>query len=201
MTIKALPRSEADRRDEKVAELVEFIRAGIAAAPEPHTAPIDMLLVAASVDSPVVDAVKSIVQNMPARAAHARVILASLPEQDTVRGLSCLAPVEIRWAQNPSLLNAHEQLVVGEATSWTGDCMRRDPLKRDAFQSFNIDSLEAAGWARVSFDRLWQGAQPVAAIDEKAAVESAGHAATEWPAHAAMAGGPAKWPGLRNGTP
>ena len=66
-------------------------------------------------------------------------------ENDPAEELAALAPAEIRWAKNPRMLDAHEQLVIGPNSTWMGDCMRRDPTKRDAFQSFNVDCPEAAG--------------------------------------------------------
>jgi len=82
-----------------------------------------------------------------------------------------LAPIEIRWACNPRLLDAHEELVVGPLTSWTGDCMRRDPNKRDAYESFNSGCAEAAGWARISFDRLWQASEPLLSLGSDLEIE------------------------------
>ena len=49
----------------------------------------------------------------------------------------------------------HEQLVLGPAASWVGDCMRRDPMKRDAYECYAADCSKTAGWARTSFDRFW----------------------------------------------
>jgi hypothetical protein len=68
---------------------------------------------------------------------------------------------EIRWAKHPRLIEAHEQLVLGPETCWIGDCMRRDPAKCDAYESYVEGCGEAAGCAAVSFERLWLACQPM----------------------------------------
>ena len=68
---------------------------------------------------------------------------------------------EIRWARHPRLIEAHEQLVLGPETCWIGDCMRRDPAKCDAYESYVEGCGEAAGCAAVSFERLWLASQPM----------------------------------------
>ncbi len=59
-----------------------------------------------------------------------------------VHRLSELAPREqadqlIRWASNPRLLDAHEQVTYGDAMCWSGDPMRRDADKRNALALFD----------------------------------------------------------------
>ena len=68
---------------------------------------------------------------------------------------------EVRWAKHPRLIEAHEQLVLGPETCWIGDCMRRDPAKCDAYESYVEGCGEAAGCAAVSFERLWLACQPM----------------------------------------
>ena len=67
----------------------------------------------------------------------------------------------MRWARHPRLIEAHEQLVLGAQTCWIGDCMRRDPAKCDAFESYVEGCGEAAGCALVSFERLWGACEPL----------------------------------------
>ena len=45
---------------------------------------------------------------------------------------------EFRVLGDPRFGAAHEQLVVGTHV-WTGDCLRRDPNKRDAFEVYHSD--------------------------------------------------------------
>ena len=88
--------------------------------------------------------------------AWAKVILARIEPEDDLRqlfaGLSELAPQRpshelIRWARNPRLLEAHEQVIYGDALCWFGDAMRRDADKRNALALFEEEAPEV-GQAR-----------------------------------------------------
>jgi hypothetical protein len=63
--------------------------------------------------------------------------------------------VDIRWARREALIDAHEQLVLGTSLSWAGDCMRREPEKRDAYEQFDTFDTAAATLASGSFTRFW----------------------------------------------
>ena len=69
----------------------------------------------------------------------------------------------LRHAPDVRLLDAHEQLILGPSSVWVGDCMRRDPAKRDAYECYARDSYDTAIWAKRSFDRVWTRARPVRA--------------------------------------
>jgi len=68
---------------------------------------------------------------------------------------------EIRLTSNPRILDGHEQLIVGDRSIWYGDCMRRDPAKRDAFSMSLPDNREAVRAARFAFRALWERAQSI----------------------------------------
>lgn len=94
----------------------------------------------------------------------ARAILAKLePSEDLrklVATLSALSPAEpvqqlVRWARNPRLLDAHEQVIYGGAMCWSGDSMRRDAGKRNALTLFNEDAPEAVRLGQLAFEALW----------------------------------------------
>ncbi|MEL7544054.1 MAG: hypothetical protein AAGJ70_09785 [Pseudomonadota bacterium] len=68
----------------------------------------------------------------------------------------------VRWAANPALVDAHEQLVLGHCLSWYGDSMRRDPATRDALETFNTFCEPSAVQAMRSFENIWRCARPVA---------------------------------------
>ena len=42
--------------------------------------------------------------------------------------------------------------------------MRRDPMKRDAYECFAADCAKTAGWARTSHERLWNHCEPMPEI-------------------------------------
>lgn len=164
------------RKEEKEAKLQAFVSAHLAACSVPGqgtAATNAMLLVARSVDSPLVKAVKSLAAEIAACGVTVFAILtpdaeagaapvASLPPAWTIR---CLADVRFR--------DAHEQLLLGPATSWIGDCMRRDPSKRDAFESYADACPVTADNARKSFWRLWNAAKPVGEIAARGSTDTA----------------------------
>ena len=150
------------RLEDKEAKLKAFIRTVVeqshgqtGAVPSDQT----VLLIARSVDSPVARAVASLVREgtitVPVKS-----ILALVPresgESTSGETLSALVGgMGARIVRDARLFDAHEQLVLGPASSWIGDCMRRDPMKRDAYECFAADCSKTAGWARTSFERLW----------------------------------------------
>jgi hypothetical protein len=162
-------RASVTRHGEKEQKLREFVRHRIGrradAVKSPSAPGAQLMIVARSVDSPVVKAVFSLADELSLGGLCVRLILAQLEGEGLPEewGTGALAfGYEIRWARHPRLIEAHEQLVIDPLTCWIGDCMRRDPAKCDAFESFVEDCGEAAGCAMVSFERLWVASEPVA---------------------------------------
>src|SRR5262245_32063555 len=158
-------RVSVSRHEEKEQRLRQFVSQHIS-ADRPHP----VLVVARSLDSPVVKAIAGLDQTIAAAGGVVRLILAQVDDEaQCLAGTALRCRHEIRWARHPRLIEAHEQLVLGPTTCWIGDCMRRDPAKCDAFENFVEDCGEAAGCAAVSFERLWfvsaplKGAVPTAA--------------------------------------
>lgn len=69
-------------------------------------------------------------------------------------------PANCRFVTDLRLLDAHEQLVLDHETVWIGDCMRRDPLRRDAFEFYAERCPYTAANADRSFARIWRAAGP-----------------------------------------
>ena len=67
---------------------------------------------------------------------------------------------EFRVLGDPRFGAAHEQLVVGTHV-WTGDCLRRDPNKRDAFEVYHSGDATIRLYAAASFEKLWAAARPI----------------------------------------
>ena len=95
---------------------------------------------------------------------RAKVIVAKLDAEDGLRqlfvALSELSPGKpanelIRWAKNPRLAEAHEQVTCGHAFCWSGDAMRRDAGKRNALALFDEDLPDAMRRANRAFLALW----------------------------------------------
>jgi hypothetical protein len=94
----------------------------------------------------------------------AKVILAKLEPQEELRelflSLTHLSPRQqpselIRWARNPRLLDAHEQVTYADAVCWSGDAMRREADRRNALTLFNEATPEMVRLGRLAFEALW----------------------------------------------
>ena len=99
-----------------------------------------------------------------ASGVRVKLILANLEPEDELRQLftaiSELTPDAgagelIRWARNPRLLDAHEQVTYGEAMCWSGDAMRRDAERRNALTVFDEQASDTARLGRLAFAALW----------------------------------------------
>ena len=167
MKAKSSPRMQVVKRDEKEATLTAFINTHIGKLARGSEASEDneILVVALSTDSPVVRALRHSADEHQLSEVHIRLILANISTTDLVDDLHSLPAYSVNWARNARLLDAHEQLVISTTTSWTGDCMRREPAKRDAFECFADDCAETAAWARTSFERLWGVSVPLVFAD------------------------------------
>ena len=125
-------------------------------------------LVARSTDSPVARALVALGGDLSRHGIAVRAIFGRLGT-DAVDNDWLVSSPEIRFARdlrlatNPRLGDAHEQLVLGERVCWIGDCLRRDPQRRDAFEQFNPADAVRARTLRLSFDRLWSVSEPVKA--------------------------------------
>lgn len=122
-------------------------------------------LLARSPSSPVVAALLALSDELAKRRIGAAIVLAggATAAEDETWSLSFSAKFvhEIRLTTNPRVLDGHEELIVGDRSVWYGDCMRRDPSKRDAFASFLPNDAKAARVARLAFGSLWQRGQSI----------------------------------------
>lgn len=160
------------RREQKQQKLEAFIADYLDhPARRRSSAPRCFLVLARSAESPAAKAVLATGLRGAGHGLSVRAIFATLGEDDAARLAelcrSSERGLQVRWARDVRLMDAHEQLVLGETTSWTGDCMRREPSKHDAFEAFMPDSAEAARRAILFFERLWHVSVPI--IDRPAA--------------------------------
>ncbi|MFZ4808060.1 MAG: hypothetical protein ACOYLQ_12435 [Hyphomicrobiaceae bacterium] len=178
MRLRAAPCMVIVKREEKESKLKEFISgvldqllAGGTLSRAEITA--GWCVIARSAESPVLKALAAIAAESGAINIRVLVALMDPPlEQLDVIGSSH------RHLADPRHLNAHEQLILGPVSSWIGDCMRREPAKRDAYEQFAPDCALTAKWATTSFDRLWAAAEAtprreVAPVHELSPVEAA----------------------------
>ena len=94
----------------------------------------------------------------------AKVVLAKIePDAELKQLYACLCQLRplrparelLRWAHNPRLLDAHEQVTLGSSMCWSGDAMRRDADKRNALALFDENAPDTAQLGRLSFESLW----------------------------------------------
>jgi hypothetical protein len=175
MSLKAAPRANGVKREEKETKLKDFITQCVArhgVDEQGRAARLTCLLVARSADSPVAKAVFALGSERGGSNFALRAIFATLGGAEAARiAQACRESdleLQIRWARDIRLMDAHEQLVLPPDTRWIGDCMRRDPAKLDAYDHFAIACREAAQLASICFERLWVASEPV--IERKPSV-------------------------------
>lgn len=158
------------KRDEEKAQRIkgyisDYVMS-LAAADLPAEAKRDVCILARSVESPVLISALALSNELAAvGAAVFAVIGAPGPDEEDLEALRAKAKapfdLTLRLARHPRLSDAHEQLVLGEVSTWYGDSLRRDPMKRDAFDCFSGGDAVKASRARLAFGRLWQVAVPL----------------------------------------
>lgn len=152
---------------EKVSKLTAFIGEDLDARSMHgmHAAGGCYLLIARSPDSPVAEALRSHAARLAAMGIRVRAIFS---EVDSSKPAHLMAPFsvpsECRLARDPRLLAAHEQLTLTPTCTWVGDCMRRDPGKRDALERFAANCAQTGSHATRSFESLWRATVPVYAM-------------------------------------
>lgn len=169
------PRMNVVRKEEKEARLREFILKNIAVRRSgPIVAASRYHVLALSAESPVAKALASLKDELTAAGIGVDMLVV---RTDAAAGCgSVLAGgslMSLRSLDDSRLLDAHEQLVLGAETVWIGDCMRRDPAKRDAYECYADGSPETVTWALRSFERLWAQAEPAAIAAETRAASPA----------------------------
>jgi len=177
MRLRAAPCMVIVKREEKESKLKEFISGVLdqllAAGTMSRTEiTAHWCVIARSAERPVLKALAAIAAESGALKIRVLVAMMEPPvdQLDTIAGSH-------RHLADPRHLNAHEQLILGPASSWIGDCMRREPSKRDAYEQFAPDCALTAKWATTSFERLWAAAEATprepAPVRELSPVETA----------------------------
>jgi hypothetical protein len=142
------------RKEEKEARLNGFIAAQISALP-PAAAGGRLTVIARSCDSPVLKALAAHAEALTAAGVDIRAVVILPVGSADPEVKAFLAGVNCRLGCDVRLLDAHEQLAIGDRVAWIGDCMRREPVKRDAYECYSTDCAETAAYAHRSFERVW----------------------------------------------
>jgi hypothetical protein len=157
---------------EKVAKLSAFIGEDLdaRAAHGLHVTGGCYLLIARSPESPVAQALRAHADRMESLGIRVRAIFSEIDQSNPVDQTAPFGvPSECRLARDPRLLAAHEQLSLSPAVTWVGDCMRREPGKRDALERYAGSCAQTGAHASRSFEMLWKATAPVYTVPPIAA--------------------------------
>jgi hypothetical protein len=151
--------TEIDRHVQNIARFIEL------ADPGHHSADRRLItLIARSAASDAAQALIGMKDELLQAGLKVKAIVARLePEAELKQLFVCLSDLDpaspsrelIRWARNPRLLDAHEQVTYGERMCWSGDAMRRDAGKRNALALFADAAPDVARLGRLAFEALW----------------------------------------------
>lgn len=163
MRIASPPLLMMATRTDKEARLKDFISEGLARRPEGSASTEPITIVVRNPDSPAARAAFAALSERDL-GVGVRVIFGETNVDDPMAAsLLDIICGEFRILGDPRFGAAHEQLVVGTHV-WTGDCLRRDPNKRDAFEVYYPDDAASRLFAAGSFEKLWAAARPVKPI-------------------------------------
>jgi hypothetical protein len=162
MTLNTKPRMDVVKREDKETKLKTFI-ADYLTTSSPACVSQPWLLVARSPESPVVQALLALAPAIHAAGVTVRTLFTQVavnaPDSAALPPLGYTS--EMRVLHDLRLLDAHEQLCLDSRNSWVGDCMRREPAKRDAYECYASGYAQTADWSSKAFERLWAKGEPV----------------------------------------
>ncbi len=156
MRLSAFARMHVVQKEEKETRIREFIERDLAlkAQEGARAEPAVYRLIALSPESPAAVALSQFSAQLAELGIEIQAVFMKRPV--VAKGGDASVPgFNTRFLADPRMLEAHEQLVLGPATVWIGDCMRRDPAKRDAFETYCDLNVPTARSARRSFERMW----------------------------------------------
>lgn len=130
--------------------------------------PCEFLLLARSPESPVCKALSALAASLADQKITLRVLFTAIDtgafQGDMTASAALLQAATIRIMNDSRLYEAHEQLVLDNETCWIGDCMRREPAKRDAYERYAFLSIETARAAMITFSHFWRLGSPAITI-------------------------------------
>ncbi len=154
----------------RIIELIDAHLRGHRTTCAPEAADYAVTLIARSPLSPAAAALATRAEDLAAHEIGARIILANPAPTEALRELmQALKPVlrgenvatRVRWARNPSLLDAHEQMTLGSTICWSGDAMRRSPQRPGVLEIAEVENPAAVRLAGMAFSALWSACVPL----------------------------------------
>jgi hypothetical protein len=162
MRISSPSRLMTMSRTDKETRLKDFIVESLTALAEGPCGSGAVTVMVRGTDSPTARALYAAISEVPHATLDVRVIVADTRVEDAaLPSLRDIAGIEFRLLSDPRFGASHEQLVVGRTHVWIGDCLRRDPNKRDAFELYHKADPIARQCATLSFEKLWARAKPL----------------------------------------
>jgi len=165
-----LANDHAARAARRLMELIDMYLRGIAQRGAGEPGDYVATLIARSPASPVAGALAAKADELSARQVSVRFVFAKpAPPEALDEFLSAVRPAlrgesvstRVRWARNPGLLDAHEQLTLGASVCWSGDAMRRSPQRPGAVDLVEVNAPDAVRRAVMSFSAVWTASQPL----------------------------------------
>lgn len=166
-----------EEKEERITEFVSYYFDQLLTIPSDDRVERHVTLIARAPDSPVVRGLSNMMSDLIGQGVMFSVVFAKLQPSDLLsewlqpeiihsdafaeHGIRGKVISEVRCARHPSLIEGHEQLVLGRTMSWAGDSMRREASKIDAFECYEIDCPEAAVLASRSFENMWRICEPI----------------------------------------
>ena len=160
----------AARATLRIVELIDIYLRQLRAAPSEQAGDYVVTLIARSPASPAAGALALKADELAADQVGAHLIFGKPAPSDALEDvLGALKPAlrgesvpsRVRWARNPALLDAHEQLTLGSAICWSGDAMRRAPQRPQALEIFDESAPDTVRRALLAFSALWAASKPL----------------------------------------
>jgi hypothetical protein len=160
-------RSVVVKRDEKCERLTAFIELFLSQSPSASDQAFAISAIVRSAESPIAKVLRRFGDHLAAQALSARIVFATIDRDLVAEGwLSDTGAIhfrrDLRQARDPRLIDAHEMLLLSPVTVWIGDSMRREPDKRDSYETYAEKCPITAARMRVSFERIWGVCEPLA---------------------------------------
>jgi len=158
------------RATRRLVELIEMYLQRLARTPSQEAGDYSITLIARSPASPAAGALAAKADDLGAQQVGANVIFAKpAPSEALEDVLLALKPLlrgesvaaRVRWARNPALLDAHEQITLGTNICWSGDAMRRSPQRPGVLEITEEDAPDAVSRASFAFSALWAASKPL----------------------------------------
>ncbi|MFT3733096.1 MAG: hypothetical protein QM780_17040 [Hyphomicrobium sp.] len=149
-------------RTDKEARLKDFISEAFVPRGEEPAREVCLTLFVRSPDSPAARALYAAWSEGLIEGAQILVVAGDTTvEEPSAPSVFGIPGIECRVLGDSSFGPAHEQLTLSHSRVWIGDCLRRDPTKRDAFELYHPNDASICVFAIASFKKLWDRSRPL----------------------------------------